>query len=439
MLYFGVRLKVLIASMFAVFPFMYLYTYIQSLQGVSVFTSEVPVIYRALKDIVFLLALGRVVADQFLRWGGRFSLPSTDLLVLLFLLDTLATSMISLVSGQSLLVAALGIRNTSFPIIAYFLSALYFAAYEDYRRFARVMFWTGTMVALLGIVQSLAISVGMAATAYGTAGERSFYVRVFSTMNDPNMYGMYLASCLLLARKNLLRLTRVWRLGGVAILAIGLLLSLSFSVLIPMLALLGLYILTRSFQRPKLALGGLVLLMAVLFFPGVADRFLEVGTLTDVSLQLKFVQMQKALDVFLAHPVIGSGYGLVGQSRTWAESEFETDSIAGENYYLILAAQSGIVGLGLLAAALGLWWWERGRIQRAMRDRGMRAFIQGVTAIAFVFFVANLVTDHYEGFPNNFFVWFLMGAVTVAGHASSPRVLSGAAPRESEAIEGAAG
>ena len=407
--------KTMIAIMFAMFPFMYVYTYLQSLQGTALTTDVVPVMYRAMKDVVVILVLARVGADQLLRADAWGRLSWTDVLVGLFLFETVATSVQSLTYGQSILVAILGIRSASLCLVAYFLARVFFVSRPDYGRITRIMFFTGVVVALFGIFQAVALLLGVAATAYGVAGEQSSSFRVFSTMNDPNMYGMYLASCLLLARKDLLRLRRPLRMVGLAVIALGLLLSLSFSVLIPLIALLILYILMRSFRRPRLAFGGLVLLSVTLLFPGVADRLLEIGNLTDASLSLKVIQMQKALDVFLAHPVLGAGYGLVGQSRTWAESEFETDSIAGENYYLILAAQSGIVGLALLVAVLGVWWWERGRIQRAIRDPALRAFIQGVTAIVFVFWMANLVTDHYEGFPNNFVLWFLMGAVIVAG------------------------
>jgi putative inorganic carbon (hco3(-)) transporter len=420
LLYLQPGTKTFISTMFAVFPFMYAYTYVQSLQGVGLTSGDVPVLYRALKDVLVILVLTRATADVFIRGESRFRFGWTDLFVGLFFLETLATSVQSMAYGQQLLVAALGIRNTSFCVLAYFLARAYFTSRADYVRFVRVMFWTGLVVAVLGILQAVAIRLGVAATAFGTSGEQSSSFRVFSTMNDPNMYGMFLAACLLLARRDLLRISKLPRRLGAAILAVGLLLSLSFSVLLPLLVLLILYVLVMLNRKPKLALWGLVLLIFAFLAPGVSDRLVEIGRVTDLSLQFKLIQMQKALDVFLASPLLGAGYGVVGQSRAWVESENEIDSIAGEDYYLILAAQSGVVGVGLLLATLCVWWWERRKIRRMSSDSMIRSFLQGVAGVFLVFWLANLVTDHYEGFPNSFFVWFLMGAVVEAGRVGRP-------------------
>lgn len=232
-----------------------------------------------------------------------------------------------------------------------------------------------------------------------------------------------------------------WRLGGVAAAGLGALclaLSQTRSAWAGALAaalVFGVLWLFRSRSRRRAgrsvsasaaALVGAVLVLWLLLAPPDlrAPLATRVGTLSqlgaDESWQERLTVWQGASQMVAAHPLCGIGLGRYpGAQWAWtqaghplAASERPSLSEEAHDFYLQTAAETGLIGLGLYAAALAAFVFQG--LRRLRQTRRRRSPTQDALVIASLSLVAGQAVDalaspSWQFGEASLFFWALLG------------------------------
>lgn len=213
-------------------------------------------------------------------------------------------------------------------------------------------------VAILGIVQVVAwrlwgLSLGIIYFYRGIP-----FPRVTSTFLDPNIFGAYLTTGLLILvvmpfagpKCNMIKSSL--NLGAILIVAFGLLFSLSRAAWLSSLTVLFLgfwYISSRRFQgigRVAFGLGLVVsaIVLLISIYPYLQSLYSIIEGINPNSISSRLQRWKDALTVAREYPVTGIGFGRF--------VEFRGGVIGEHNSYLSVLTSSGIVGLILYMSAL---------------------------------------------------------------------------------------
>jgi O-antigen ligase len=279
----------------------------------------------------------------------------------------------------------------------------------------------GAGLMLLSPITQLTVLTRLQAVGYPTAdvlryvpGANNTYtdqLRAIGTSVDPNVFGgtVMLALALIVVQWAVPRpvLPRMLLVVLALPAAAGVLLSLSRASWVGLAVGLGL--IGVLMYRRVLVLGLVGLLVALLSPPGQAFvvRFIGGFSTTDRATAFRVGEYANALTLLGRYPLLGIGFG---QSP-------DIDVTAGvSSVYLLVAEQTGLLGLTLFVLAVGLAWWTGLRGLNRTTDpklQGVRAaFLAAVTAAL----VAGTL-DHYfanQAFPHAVALFWLYAAGLVA-------------------------
>jgi O-antigen ligase len=202
--------------------------------------------------------------------------------------------------------------------------------------------------------------------------------------------------------------------------ATGVLLSLSRASWLGLAA--GLLLISFLYYRRILLLGvlvGLVLLASPIGQELIA-RFVSGFSTTDRATAFRVGEYANALTLLQRYPLLGIGFGISP----------DIDVTAGvSSVYLLVAEQTGLLGLAAFLTALAATWWIGIRGMRTMRDARLQGLRAAFLAALSGALVAGLL-DHYFAnlaFPHAVALFWLYAAGLVAAST-----LAGQREREPE-------
>ncbi len=251
-------------------------------------------------------------------------------------------------------------------------------------------------------------------------------IRAFGTFDQPNPFAGYLGliiplafgvilGCLALGRRVLLwdRLPLVvLAVSALTAMLASLYFSLSRGAWLGVAAALGIVFIIRSRRAALLALGLAVLFSIVLLlgqlnilpdvvtsrFAGVSDYFglqdVRGVKVTDENFAIveRMAHWQAGLDMFQAHPLLGVGIGnYAAVYPVYSLPHWDDPLGHAHNYYINIAAESGIIGLSAYFILWGAIFWFAW-----LSVRSTRGLSQGIAAGAFGVVVALCVHNLFD-------------------------------------------
>jgi polysaccharide biosynthesis protein PslJ len=242
-------------------------------------------------------------------------------------------------------------------------------------------------------------------------------LRAIGTSVDPNVFGgtLMLALALMVVQWAAPRpvLPRALLLVLMVPTAAGLLLSLSRASWLGLA--LGLLLIGALRYRSILVVGAVVAvaLLAAPVGQEVVGRFVSGFSTADRATAFRVGEYSNAFTLLQRYPLLGIGFG----------SSPDIDVTAGvSSVYLLVAEQTGLVGLTLYVSALFATWWiglkglrvgvQTGQIQQEQLRGLQAAFLAALSGAL----VAGLL-DHYfanQAFPHAVALFWLYGAALVA-------------------------
>jgi len=225
------------------------------------------------------------------------------------------------------------------------------------------------IVAVLGGVVSALYSLAQYAGLDFTGAPGAAGLRPFSTMGNPDFLAAYLVAVLPVGVAWWFHRPSPWRAAGCVILTAGLLLAQSRGAWIGMAAsavAASVLVLRRGRGFPirpvLMAGGGLAILAALTFgFSGQArERLAETVSIRHFDAAGRLFMWRATLGLIRSRPLIGGGLGSFGVRYPAAHASLAATwpgipwfwSENSHNDYLQLAADTGVIGLGLFA-----WIW----------------------------------------------------------------------------------
>lgn len=339
--------------------------------------------------------------------------------------------------------------------VVFAFTATYLHGSARWRALLAVLFLAGAGEALYGVFQYV---TGQGPAAF-TVGEA---LRAYGHFEQPNPFAGYLATILPVSLALALRRRplpfAVLATGAAAATATGILFSLSRGAWLGVLTALGVMLAvwgpsTRRLLLPgAAALAVLVLLTASNIIPGgwsdrlvaVLDNFgvfdvrdVEV-TSENFAVVERMAHWQAGWYMFLDHPLLGVGAGNYPVA-------YEDYYLAGwreplghaHNYYLNMAAETGLPGLAALLLLLGLAFRTIGRgLAQTSADPDRRALLAGILGSFVVLAVHNLF-DNLLVHGMQVQVGFLLGAAvsTASAPAGAPRAAEAHAAARSPGLQ----
>lgn len=171
------------------------------------------------------------------------------------------------------------------------------------------------------------------------------------------------------------------------------------------------------------------------FVPGIGELWMLVRDPASLAQSMIWAGRDQIWPVvytaFLSSPWVGLGLGSTGPVLRSSFSSLYTD--IPHNEYLRLAADTGLIGVGLLGIALLSWWVAAGR--EGLRSSSPLAREYALAAIAVVpaaavIAVTDNVIDYYSQFTQ-YIAFFCAAALAAAALDAEPQE---AAPREAELV-----
>jgi len=244
-------------------------------------------------------------------------------------------------------------------------------------------------------------------------------LRAIGTSVDPNVFGGTLMLALALTVVHWASPAPVLRKGILVALAVptaaGLVLSLSRASWLGLSA--GLLLVGALRYRRILALGALfgAGLLASPVGPQIVLRFISGFSTADRATAFRIGEYTNALTLLQRYPLLGIGFG----------ASPDIDVTAGvSSVYLLVAEQTGLLGLAVYVIGLATTWLIGVRALSAVREPRLQAIVAAFLAALSGALVGGLL-DHYfanQAFPHAVGLFWLYAASLVAAATSSGRV-----------------
>lgn len=358
------------------------------------------------KELLILVITGIALAVSLpavLKQGWREVLrkPSVVLIGLILLAGLLA-NILHANYGTAFMV---GIKTTAVPLIL-FLAVQPFASEISRRQLVRVILVSACVVAVLAILQFLLVPTELLAKiGYSSSTILPFqgvhpdfpFSRSFSTLGGPNQLGTYLilpfGFAMALAVKARSRKIRLLTATLACLFVVAAVTSFSRSALIGIGVTAAMAILLAVPRKYRLVTGLMFVIVAfvvALVMWGtltnssatIVDRFLVRGELTPSGVlggdEGHIDAIVKGYTMIMANPG-GLGFGAAGPASFYALRPILT-----ENWYLQIAIEVGVIGLGLVLLLLA-------HIIRQVRQLGVHDPVRiGYVAAVFGVMVAAL-------------------------------------------------
>jgi len=247
---------------------------------------------------------------------------------------------------------------------------------------------------------------------------------VFSGLNTPNVFGMYLSVVILLAIGSLflLGLDKLYKIVCFVILPIVILeLFLTFSRRSWLGVLAGLMVMLILTRRYRVLLYSGISLLVLLF----TARLLFPQAMTLMPAHLRtFVQLDSGwntgrlsewsmlLNRVAGHYFLGEGLGVISAV---GETFGIPGSTIGHNYFIILLVQMGLPGLLVFTWFLGLNLMQGLKLAKSSVLPGFRGMVVTLLSVIVALTVESFFGSGIEGFPFNMYFWTFSGLLMSAG------------------------
>lgn len=241
-------------------------------------------------------------------------------------------------------------------------------------------------------------------------------VRVFSTFENPNVFGEYLVMTLPLVfiyfdlNKNLLKKLVIFSILGLG--ALNLQLTLSRGAILSFGAVMVLLIVTRLRKYIPFLLIGLLFLPKIIS-KDVINRVLSSfvvksndGVAVDSSISYRKYIYTKSFELFKQRPITGFG---IGQFNNVYLNYAQSKSFHAHNLYLMMLVEGGI--MMLLSYLYMSFTWVKNIILRYFRNRKSEFItISWGIALGILGVLVQGVTDYiWHNYKIVFYYFFLMG------------------------------
>lgn len=310
-------------------------------------------------------------------------------------------------------------------LIAFYLIIHHVRSYEQIKRLLMALFLSAALTSFYGFYQYIH---GVDISQYRWVDGEQFpglRVRVFSTMENPNIYAGYLVTVIALAGGMMLtvakRKAKLWYAGLLCVLSTCLALTYARGGWVSFMAVL----VALALFRNKRLLWLLVIapLIAVWVNPMLLERLASIVNPVDSSSALRLALWESSVAMLREHPLIGIGWGaywMVYPSYDFFINNSETTIYHAHNMFLHIGAELGLLGLGafiwLLAAIL--------QITLSLYRKCSSYHTCGITLgllVAFWGIIINGLTDYVMfNIQMSILFWMLAGlTVSVSGFAQS--------------------
>lgn len=326
-------------------------------------------IILVIAGLASFLILSKLVIGKSKQWRLLVRQPAVALVGLILLAGLLA-SIVNASYGKAFLV---GVKTTVVPLVL-FLAVQPFAKSVSGQKLTRVILGSAVVVAVLALIQFFVVPTGfLASIGYNSATILSFqgvhpgfpFGRTFSTLGGPNQLGTYLiipsAIALAFAVRGASRQQRLIGASLFVLFILAMITTFSRSALVGLgvavaitvlLAVPRKYRLTTILIFMVIGLGaGLIIWSALTNSQTtIFDRFLVRGDLTATGLlggdEGHITALVQGYTALVMHPG-GLGFGAAGPASFYAVRTLLT-----ENWYLQIAIEVGLIGLGLMLLLL---------------------------------------------------------------------------------------
>jgi len=236
-------------------------------------------------------------------------------------------------------------------ILTYCLITQNLTSYEQVKKLFRVLFLSASVTAVYGVYQYL--YGGDISQHRWVDGEQfpDLHARLYSTMENPNIYAGFLVTVIAVAVGLLLTVTERRKRVVYAVMICGLSVCLALTYsrgawisFLGMLAILGVMRNTRLLWL--LIIGPL---LAIWINPTLLERLISITNPTDTSSTLRLALWESSLAMLLEHPLTGIGWGaywLVYPAYDFFINDGQTTIYHAHNMFLNLGAELGFPGLG---------------------------------------------------------------------------------------------
>jgi O-antigen ligase len=323
------------------------------------------------KPLVGLVAVS-LLANSIRRQSPVLRLKAPELLLFAFGLTTALTFLVA--SDRTEVLS----WTVDFAKDAIILTCIAYAvqAPQQLRRAGWMVVLSASLLAAMGAYQVLSGNYAQDFAGLATvhvdpsiAGEVSA-VRLQGPLDDPNFYGMIMASVLPLAVYRVLaetdRRLRLAGLGASLLIGFAVVYSYSRGAFLAMVMAMAMIVLDRRISvRVQMALVGMALLLALVLPESYRARL---GTLTflrqpdptslyrDNSLRGRSSEMQAGLLMWQDHPVLGVGIeNYPANYQQYAQEiglEYRSEDRQAHSLYIQFLAETGTVGTGVFFAFL---------------------------------------------------------------------------------------
>lgn len=247
-----------------------------------------------------------------------------------------------------------------FYAIFYILVVTYVREKEDVRRFLYALSASLLCVMTYGFLQLFHV-VDIAGDAVNAAWVDAgkfplLYRRLYSTLENPNLFAGYLLMMLGMASSYFLAVKGNKNRICVGLLCVlmGVLLLTTYSRGAWMAAAAMLAVLAMTYDK-RLWLVFLVIPVVLLFYHGqITERFLSIFSREDTSTTMRFALWEATMAMINEHLLTGIGWGIYFATYPWYNFYIQDPTVViyhAHNMYLHITAENGIPG------AIGYFWF----------------------------------------------------------------------------------
>jgi len=332
-----------------------------------------------------------------------------------------------------------------YPLLAVGLAAVPLSA-QQVDRFLRLFIALGVLESLLAIPDALAV---FAHTYYSFYYHGTLFNRAVGTLGNPNNLGLFLGLCLIIAASNAARLPAAVRVASIALMVVGIMLTLSKTA--PIALAVSLFFLTYGppRRRAMLEVGAIAAALVVAYAavvirsgltaPPVASAPVAAATAGSTggrsssqgasggsqpaspattapvasAVGNRGQTGRAALDQWTSSPkafLVGSGFATLAD----VGSGGKLDERVVDNMALGLALEGGVLGLALVGLVIIAALWPL--IRAGARD----PLVDIARAYSLFFLLYTPVAVNLRLFPVALFFWVILGlGLATVGRGSS--------------------
>jgi len=303
-------------------------------------------------------------------------------------------------------------------VLAFYLIVHHIQTFDQIKRLLMVLFFSATLTSFYGFYQYIhCVDISQYRWVDGEQfpGLRA---RIFSTMENPNIYAGYMVTVIALAGGMMLtamqRKVKLCYIGLLCVFCTCLALTYSRGGWVSFLSVLATLALFRSKRLLWLVVA--VPLIAILVNPMLIERFASIIHPVDSSSALRIALWESSWAMLVEHPLLGIGWGaywMVYPNYDFFINNSATTIFHAHNMYLHIGAELGFLGLGafiwLLVSVL--------RMALTLNRQCSQHEICGISlglAAAIIGIIINGLTDHVMfNIQMSIFFWIIAG-ITVS-------------------------